>query len=110
MVDVGWPHFDAMLARVAHDLRRCIKPHWLGIQKCSSKDIRIAAFQPGRGIDQQGETCRMTLRKAVFAETLDLLETTFSEVAFVAIGQHPVDHLALESADGANALEGGHSA
>src|SRR5262249_48640268 len=29
MVDIGQPHFDAVLARVAHDLRRRIKAHRL---------------------------------------------------------------------------------
>ena len=52
----------------------------------------------------------MAFRKAVFAETLDLLEAALREFALVAIGQHAVDHLALESADGADALEGRHGA
>ncbi len=52
----------------------------------------------------------MAFRETVFAEALDLLEAALGEVALVAVGQHAVDHLALEGADGADALEGRHGA
>src|SRR6266700_7640475 len=110
MVDIGRPHVDAVLTRVPYDLCRRVKAHWLCIQKRRGKSIRIAAFQPGRGIDQKRKARGVTFRKAVFAEAFDLLEASLGEVAFVAVSQHAVDHLALESADGTDALEGRHGA
>src|SRR5665811_1245142 len=51
---------------------------------------------------------KVAFREAVFAKALDLVEAELGEVARVAVRQHAVDHLALETADGADALEGGH--
>src|SRR5512135_2393334 len=110
MVDVRWPNLDAVLARVPHDLCWCIETHRLGVQKRGSEYVRIAAFQPGRGINQERKTRRVAFRESVFAEAFDLLETALGEIAFIAIGQHAVDHLALESADGADTFEGCHRA
>src|SRR5215468_7788945 len=102
MIDVGWPYLDAVFARVAHDLCRCVKTHWLRVQKCGGKDVRITAFEPGRSVDQKRETRRVTFRKAIFAETLELLEAALREFAFVTVSKNAVDHLALKSADGAD--------
>ncbi len=110
MIDVRRPHLDAVLARVAHDLRRRVEAHRLRVQQRGGEGVRIAAFQPGRGIDQQREAGGVAFREAVFAEALDLVEAALGEVARVAVRQHAVDHLALETADGADALEGGHGA
>src|SRR5215467_1998860 len=110
MIDVGWAYFDAVFARVAHDLRRCVKPHWLRVQKCGGKNVRITAFEPGRSVDQKREARRVTFRKTIFAEAFDLLEAALREFAFVTVGKHAVDHLALKSANGADALEGCHGA
>ena len=110
MIDVGRAHLDAVLARVAHDLRRRIEAHRLRVQQRRGEGVRIAAFEPGRGIDQEREARRVAFRKAVFAEAFDLLEAALGEVARIAVRQHAVDHLALERADGADALEGRHGA
>src|SRR6266550_7807957 len=110
MVDVDWTHFDAMLAQIAHDLRRRVEPHRLRIEQCRRKHIRIAAFEPGRSINEQREARGVTFRETVFAETLDLAEAALGEVTRIIPRHHSFDHLALEHADGAGALEGRHRA
>src|SRR5581483_6077843 len=106
VIDVGWAYLDAVFAHVTHDLCRRVEAHRLSVQEGCAKGVRIAAFQPGRGIDQQGKARGVTFGKTVFAEALDLLEATLGEVTLVAVGQHTVDHFALERTDGADALEG----
>src|SRR5262245_55891359 len=108
MIDVGRPYFDAGFARIAHDLCRCVKTHWLRVEKCDGKNVRITAFEPGRSVDQKREARRVTFRKAIFAEAFDLLEAALREFAFVTIGKHAVDHFALKGADRDDALEGRH--
>ncbi len=46
-VCVGLENLDAVLARVAHDLRRRIEAHGLGVQKGAAECRRIIAFDPG---------------------------------------------------------------
>ena len=52
----------------------------------------------------------MALGKAVFAETLDLVEAALGEFAVVALGRHAFDHFVLEILDRADAAEGRHGA
>ena len=75
-IDVYFFDRDAMFARVAHDLRRRIKAHRLGIEQGAGEDIRIAAFDPGRSIDEQREGGRMAFGKAIGAEAFDLFESS----------------------------------
>src|SRR6267154_5140879 len=79
-IDIDGQDFDAMLLCIAHDLRRRIEAHGLAIDEGRREDIRIVAFDPGRGIDQDGKACRVTFRKAVIAKTLDLFEATRGEI------------------------------
>ena len=73
-IDVDRPHLDAMLLRVAHELRRRIKAHRLAVEQRRGEHIGVMAFDPGRGIDQDREARGVAFGKAVFAEALDLLE------------------------------------
>jgi predicted GIY-YIG superfamily endonuclease len=43
-VDVA--HLDAVLAGVADDLRRRVKPHRLGIQQTATKSVGMKTFEP----------------------------------------------------------------
>src|SRR6185437_14758488 len=79
MIDVGWPYFDAMFACIADDLCRRIKSHRLRIEEGGCEGVRIMAFQPCRGINKKRKARRMTFGKSVFAETFDLLKTTFGK-------------------------------
>ena len=99
-----------MFARVADNLRRCIEPHWLGIEQGAGEDIRIAAFDPGRCIDEQSERGRVAFGKAIGAEAFDLFETAFGEIARIMRADHAFDHFGAERVDDADALEGRHSA
>ena len=109
-IDVDRPHLDPVLAGVAHDLRRGVEAHRLGVQEGGGEDVRIMAFQPAGGVDQQREGGGVAFGKAVFAEALDLLEAALGEVALVAARDHALDHLLLEGVDGADPPEGRHGA
>jgi hypothetical protein len=52
VVDIDGAHFDAVLARVADDLRRGVKPHRLAVQQSAGEDLGVEAFDPGRDIDE----------------------------------------------------------
>src|SRR5436305_11706647 len=73
-IDIHRPDFDAVFLGVAYDLRHRIKSHWLAVQQGRSEHIRIAAFDPGRDINQDCKARRVAFWKAVFAEPLDLLK------------------------------------
>ena len=88
-VDVDLAHFDAVLARVAHQLRGRVEAERLGIEHRRGEDVGVAAFHPARGVDEQREARRMALGKAVFAETLDLAEAALGEFALVALAAMP---------------------
>src|SRR5262245_37194910 len=84
VIDVRLPHLDAMIARVAHELGRLVEAHRLAVENGGAENVRIAALDPGRGIDEQREACRVALGEAVFAEALDLAEAVFGEFAVIA--------------------------
>ena len=54
------------------------------------------ALEPGRHIDEQRKTRRVGFGKTIFAETLDLLEYTFSESSVMTPLHHAVDEFFLE--------------
>ena len=108
--DVDAAHRDAVLARVAHDLRRGVEPHRLRIQQRAGEGRRVMAFQPGRDIHQMRETRRVALGKSVGAEALDLTEAALGEVARIAARHHAIDHLREESVNGADIAERRHGA
>src|SRR5579859_187871 len=80
-IDVGRQYRDAMIAGVAHDLRRGVEAHRLAVEQGAGERRQVMAFEPGRDIDQMGEAGGVALRKAVIAEALDLLEDPLGEVA-----------------------------
>src|SRR5262249_15845871 len=82
-IDVDRADLHVMLARVTHQLRRLIKSHWLTVEDGGAEHVGIATFDEGRGIDQKRKTCRVTFGKAIFAETFDLAEAMFGEIAVV---------------------------
>ena len=90
------PHFDAVAARILHQLRRRIETHRLAVQQRGEEGGRVVALEPGGHIDQQGEACRMRFGKAVFAEAVDLLEDALGELARVAAFEHALDQAPLE--------------
>ena len=79
-IDIRLPHFDAMLACIAHELGRLVKTHRLAVEDGGAEDVRIVAFDPGRGIDEQREARRMALGETVLAKSFDLLEAALGEI------------------------------
>ena len=75
-VHIHRPHLDAMLLRVAHDLRRRVEAHRLAVEQRGGEHIRIVAFDPGGDIDEVREARGVAFGKAVFAEALDLLPSS----------------------------------
>ena len=109
-IDVGRAYLDAVLTRIADDLRRRVKPHRLRVEQGAGEDIGVKAFDPGRDIDEQRKARGMAFRKAVSAEPLDLVEAAGREVACVAVRHHAGDEFVAEQVDLAVALEGRHRA
>ena len=67
-------HLDAVLARVAHQLRRRVEAHRLGVEQAAEEGVGVVALDPAADVGEQREAGGMALREAVFAEALDLLE------------------------------------
>src|SRR5215468_11762693 len=109
-IDIDRPHLDAVLLRIAHDLRRRVETHGLAVEEGCCKSVGITAFDPGGGVDEDREACRMAFGKAVFAETLDLTEAAFRKLALVVARDHPLDELVAKAIDRAHALERRHRA
>src|SRR5580704_16167905 len=74
-IDIGGTDLDAVLARIAHELGRLVKAHRLAVEDGGAENVRITAFDPGRGIDQERKARRVAFGKTVFAEAFDLAET-----------------------------------
>src|SRR5690348_4333373 len=55
-----------------------------------------------------GKAPRMAFRKAVRAETFDLVKAALSEILRIAARDHAVHHLVPEAVDGTDIAEGGH--
>ena len=110
-VDADRADLDAVLARVAHDLRRGVEAHRLGVEQRRAEHVRMLALQPGRGVGDQREGGGVALRKAVAAEALELLEGPLGEVrARSRCATMPATSLSLELRDAAGELEGRHAA
>ncbi len=99
MIDVDGQHQDAMLFGIADDLRGRVKSHWLRVEQGRGERRGIMAFQPARDIDQQGKARGMAFGKAVFAETLDLVEAAMRKFGIVAARDHVADHQILMRVD-----------
>ena len=65
VVDTDWPDLDAVRLGIAHDLRRRVEPHRLGVQQRAAEHVRMVAFHPRAGVRDQRETRRMALGKPI---------------------------------------------
>ena len=110
MIDVGRSHLDAVLARIADQLRRGVKPHRLGIEDRGGEDVRVVVLQPAGDIDDQGETGGMAFRETVFAKALELFETALCEIGLIAFRDHALHQLLTHFMDRTGAPEGRHRA
>ena len=110
MIDVDRAHVDAVILGVPHELCRLVEPHRLGIEHRRAEDVGIEGLEPAGGIDEQREGSGVTLGKAVFAETLDLLEAAFGKLLRIALGDHAGDHPVAVLMNGSVAPERRHGA
>ena len=92
-IDVDLADFDAVVARVAHKLGRRVETHGLGVEDRRAEDVGIKGLEPAGGVDQQCEGRCMAFRKAVFAETLDLLEAALGKLFRIALLDHARDQV-----------------
>ena len=101
---------DAVLLRVPHQLGRLVEPHRLGVDQGRAEHVRPGPFDPGRDVDQLGETSRVALREAIAAEPFDLVVTILRELPRVAARHHPAYEFFPETVDGADIAKCRHRA
>ena len=80
VADADGPHLDAMLARVAHELRRRVEAHRLAVEQRAGERRGLVTLEPRGAVDEQREARGMRFGKAVFAEALDLAEDRAREI------------------------------
>ena len=97
-----------MLLRVADQLSGLVEAHRLAVEQGDAEHVRVVAFDPGRHINQFGETDGVAFGEAVGAEALDLAKTAPGEILGIAARGHAADEFGAVSADIAVMLEGGH--
>ncbi len=110
VIDIDRADLDAVLLRIAHDLRRRVEAHRLAVEQGGGEHIRVAALHPCRGIDEEREARGVAFGKAVFAEPFDLAEAALGEIAGIAATRHALDELVAEILDGADPAERRHGA
>ena len=103
-------HLDIVFARIAHDFRRGIKAHGLGIQQGTGKRRGMVFLDPCRNINEMGKARGMAFGKAVGAEALNLLEAASGEIRLIAARHHAAHEFVLEIVDGADIAKGRHGA
>ena len=96
--------------RIAHELRRRVKPHRLAAEQGRREGRRMMALEPCRHVDEQREARRVRLRKAVFAEAADLAEHLLGELLRQPAGEHAVDEPSVKLVDHARPPPGPHRA
>src|SRR5256885_1393880 len=99
-----------MFAGTAHDFRRGIKTHGLGIEQCRGKGGGMMLLDPGGDVNQQRKTGGMTFGETVTAEALYLFKATLREGQIVTALDHAADEFLLESVHGADMAERRHGA
>src|SRR3954454_16665562 len=104
-IHIGRPHLDAMLLRIAYDLSRRVKTHWLAVEQRGREHVRIAAFNPSGRVDKIGETRGMAFGKTVTAESLDLFSTSHGEFRVITAAVHSADKLLFPLPDSSDVLE-----
>src|SRR4029077_11770107 len=74
VVDIDRAHLDLVLARVADDLRRRVKPHRLAVEQGAGEDLGVETFDPARDVNEERKARGMALGKAIGPEAFDLIE------------------------------------
>src|SRR5262249_19008227 len=80
-LDADRKHEDAVLARVADDLRRLVEAHGLRVEQAGRECRRVKPLEPRRGVNEEREARGVALGGAVLAETVDPLEELLGSLA-----------------------------
>jgi hypothetical protein len=108
--DVDLAHLDAVLARVAHELRRRVEAHRPGVEQAAEKGVGMVPLDPARDVREQSEAGGMALGETVFAEALDLLEDALGVLERIALLDHSPDQALVEGREPAAPLPRRHRA
>src|SRR3546814_1909511 len=96
VVDRDRAHLDAMIAGIAHDLRRRVETHRLGVEQSGTEYVGMMMLHPARGIGDLRKARCMALRKAIAPEALDLLEGALGKILGITPFDHAADELVVE--------------
>src|SRR3546814_8795235 len=108
VVDRDRAHLDAMIAGIAHDLRRRVETHRLGVEQSGTEYVGMMMLHPARGIGDLRKARCMALRKAIAPEALDLLEGALGKILGITPFDHAADELVVEMRYPARQFEGRH--
>src|SRR5260363_111841 len=78
---------------------RGVEPHRLAAQQGRQKDRWIVELDPGRGVDQPGETQSMRLGKPEIRERFDAGVDALGCVVVNPIGSHPLEKFGTQRVD-----------
>ena len=78
---------------------RGVEPHRLTAQQGRQKDRRIVELDPGRGVNQPGETQSMRLGKPEIRERFDAGVNALGCVVVNPIGSHPLEKFGTQRVD-----------
>src|SRR5690606_26973850 len=87
-IDTDRANLDAILARIAHDLRGGVEAHGLAVEQRGTEDLGMPAFQPGTGIRDKREAGGRGFGKTIAAETLELANDLLGELLGIAALDH----------------------
>ncbi len=99
-----------MPARVLDELVGAVEAHGLGVEQGGQEGLRLVALEPGADPGEPGESRRVALGKAVFAEALELPDQAFGKVGQIAVPGHALAQALMEGRDLAAAAPGRHGA
>ena len=102
--DVGGKYLHVMTLCIFDELRRRIKTERHAVEHRNKKRLGLMALQPAARIHKRREARRMTLREAVLAEAMNLLEDGFGEILLVASLHHSVDNAVVVFVDSVRLL------
>ena len=97
-----------MIAGIAHDLRRRVKPHGLRIEQGSTKYIGMMALHPGGGVGDQRKGRRVAFGETIAAKALDLGKKPLGKCQFEIIAEKALDQSLFEIGDRPDILECRH--
>jgi hypothetical protein len=94
--------------RVLYKLGGRIEAHRLAVEHRAQERGGLVALEPAACVDEEREARRVTLRKTVFAEALNLREDRLGELPVITALQHAFDDAVVVVLQSALAFPRGH--